>query len=211
MCNSIGSGHWLAVHYDCVLWGSGSTLLFASPWEEQEPEATRANSRYETNTGFSHCGNLNLSLGGQDFFPCMKKPAIGRETSPSHSCVSLYLPPCCQDASCLEEPICAPEPGMAISCICFRFFMKTNKPRSSKVLSLIGHVKSQLFSWCPTCVLRYSWRCVFSSQTQTVTAGTNPIFFPPALTATLCSTPNTATVFPVGNRWNMRALTNDAD
>lgn len=174
MCNSIGSGHWLAVHYDCVLWGSGSTLLFASPREKQEPEATRANSRYETNTGFSHCGNLNLSLDGQDFFPRMKKPAIGRETSPFPSCVSLYLPPCCLNVAWRSQFVLQSREWQW-QCVCFCFFMKTNKPRSSKVLSLISHVKSKFFSSLRTQI--FMALCVLQPNTDS-DSWQEPHFFP---------------------------------
>lgn len=62
------SGHWLVVHCECMLWCSGSTLLSTSPWKEQQPETTRANSGHETDTDLSYCGNLNLSPGKRDFF-----------------------------------------------------------------------------------------------------------------------------------------------
>lgn len=62
-----------------MLWGSGSTLLSTGYSEEHQPEATRVNSRYETNTGFSYCGNLNLSPGENDVFFFLVNSSYGTE------------------------------------------------------------------------------------------------------------------------------------
>lgn len=88
-CNTRESAHWLVGHYECALWGSGSTRLSRSPWEELQSEATRANRRYETNTGFSYCGNPNLSPGEEDIL--LHGSTAGRPQERKTCSLALFL------------------------------------------------------------------------------------------------------------------------
>lgn len=109
----------------------------------------------------------------------------------------------------LEGLISVPEPGIAMSWICY--FKQMNIPRSSKVLLSIRQCKNTaIFLGVSICVPRWSWYCVFSSQTSIETAGTgllSPSSPPchPLLNTKLCHCRQQ------GDHWSMEIIVGSDD
>lgn len=133
-----------------VLWGSGSTLLFTSPWKEQQPEETRAN-RTQQIQALVMVVTLICPQANKDLFLCLEKQQVGHRKT-SFLYVFLFIS---------KLAVRTYFPGEANFCSGARnsneqdFFIasKWTYLEAARCCYQWGGVKTHLLSWmCPSCV-----------------------------------------------------------